>query len=253
MKKHAEYIDILLQKTRVRMNEIKTGLLQTSDPKGYHVFETWAAKTYGLSINWPSIHAANAVAFRVMENKLNKMFARAIKQKPTSLVYKSIGVTEQEYHLISQLYSGGDLKAQHKTLLATEKGAGNPFLKCKSTKSDIAACLFRYPWLSRLATSIQRVFRGHLARHYMSLHGPAVYNRALCINEEDCVTMDPLSGLTVHQFFSYADGDKIYGFDVNSFYGIVDKAKGAKVRAINPYRYRAPYGVDWSQDVGRAN
>jgi hypothetical protein len=239
--KHAEYTDILLQKTRVRMNEIKTGLLQINDPKGYQVFETWAAKTYGLSINWPSINAANAAAFRVMGNKLDRMYVRTIKH-PIGVKLEHNNMPE-ECRIILQLYSGGDLKVQHNALTTTNKG--NPFLNCRSKKSkaDMAAYLFRYIWFTRLATSIKRVYRGYLTRRYIAMHGPAVYNRALCINEEDCVTMDPLSSLSVHQFFSYADGDKIYGFDVNSFYGIIGKhgrANHAK-EAINPYT-RAPIG-----------
>lgn len=229
--KHGDYNNVLLQKTRIRMNELKSGVLRIEDLDGYHSFETWAAKTYGFSsINWSSVNAANALAFRAMENKIDRLYTRVIKRnKPLSFPRG-----HQEYNIISRPHSVGELKAQHKTLSIADKG--NSFLKCHSskTKADMAANLFRYMWLTRLATAIQCVFRGHVTRRYLALHGPAIHQRELCVNTEDCVTMDALSTLSVHQFFSYADGGHIYGFDVGSFYGIL--AKG-----VNPYT-RAPIG-----------
>jgi hypothetical protein len=60
------------------------------------------------------------------------------------------------------------------------------------------------------------MFRGVLQRKFNKLFGPALFNRKLCINQTDFVTMDDLFPLPYTRFFSFKDKDDfIYGFDFN--------------------------------------
>jgi hypothetical protein len=74
-----------------------------------------------------------------------------------------------------------------------------------------------------------------MARLYLSISGPAAFNRSLCTNSDDFITMDPLDELSIHQFLSYKDEDGfIYGFNIVSLFNLFVKSKnGEKIQ--NPY------------------
>jgi hypothetical protein len=79
---------------------------------------------------------------------------------------------------------------------------------------------------------IQTVFRGWLVRFSMKLRGPALTNRASCVNDKDFVSMEPLVEIPIDRFYSYMDNKQfIYGFDICSLiYFIKQKSK-----LENPY------------------
>ena len=79
---------------------------------------------------------------------------------------------------------------------------------------------------------IQRTFRGYIVRKMLTLHGPAMKNRAMCSNETDFATMEPISEIENTHFFSYTDKKNFtYGFNVTSLISMMK----AKAKAINPY------------------
>jgi hypothetical protein len=79
---------------------------------------------------------------------------------------------------------------------------------------------------------IQRMFRGHIVRKMLTLHGPALKNRAMCSNETDFATMEPITEIENMHFFSYTDKKNFtYGFNVTSLISMMK----AKSKAINPY------------------
>jgi hypothetical protein len=79
--------------------------------------------------------------------------------------------------------------------------------------------------------SIQRIYRGYLVREMIKLHGPAVKNRSICVNDTDFVTMDKIVEIPYENFFSYTDTNNFtYGFDITSLMQAF-KAKNME----NPY------------------
>jgi hypothetical protein len=106
-------------------------------------------------------------------------------------------------------------------------------LKITGNKSILLSRLFNYFYLSTPAIKIQKLFRGHLQRKCNLYHGSAFFNRELCTNTNDFLTMDDLKELRFSQFFSYKDIDGfIYGFDIISLHNLYIKS-GKNI--LNPY------------------
>jgi hypothetical protein len=83
---------------------------------------------------------------------------------------------------------------------------------------------------------------------YAKLHGPARFNRQLCVNETDFFTMDVIKEIPFKQFFSYRDSkdNMIYGFDIMSLYNLIEKNGNEYENAnvvLNPYT-RNPLSKD---------
>ena len=82
------------------------------------------------------------------------------------------------------------------------------------------------------AIIIQRRFKGWMVRLAFSLHGTALKNRALCVNDTDFVTMEPIKDIELSHFFSFTDAKQFtYGFDIESLVHSVHKLK----QTYNPY------------------
>jgi len=90
--------------------------------------------------------------------------------------------------------------------------------------------------MNRKIVSIQKVIRGHFVRKNLSLRGPALKNRSICVNQTDFYTMEPLEEIVFDQFFSYSQetpsGNYVYGFDHNS---LLELLKTRPYKLLNPY------------------
>jgi hypothetical protein len=105
-------------------------------------------------------------------------------------------------------------------------------LHVSGNKTDLTARIVNYFNRCNKVTIIQRKFRRSMVRHCSKLHGPALNNRKLCVNDTDFVTMAPLVEIENHSFFSYTDVKQFtYGFDVCSLAQLL-KSKG---KLYNPY------------------
>jgi len=105
-------------------------------------------------------------------------------------------------------------------------------LKISGNKNELLNRIYCFLYLSNIIIKIQKILRGHLLRKYINCHGPAFYNKSLCINENDFLTMEKVNTIKNSQFFSYKDEyGFIYGFDIMSFYNLIQKNKIVK----NPY------------------
>jgi len=106
-------------------------------------------------------------------------------------------------------------------------------LKVTGNKQVLINKVYHYLYFSSYAVVIQKVWRKNLFKTYNKLRGPAKFNRALCVNETDFSSMEPLKEIPFNQFFSYADVDgKIYGFDIVSLYNLLDDED---LKDSNPY------------------
>jgi hypothetical protein len=82
------------------------------------------------------------------------------------------------------------------------------------------------------AIKIQRFLRGWLVRYSIKLRGPALFNRRICLNDTDFVTMEPLAEIGHESFYSYKDSKNfVYGFNVTS---LIQSMKN-KSTLENPY------------------
>lgn len=106
-------------------------------------------------------------------------------------------------------------------------------LKITGNKMQLIYRIYSFLYFSSYIIKIQKVFRGMLVRKYRSLHGPAVFNRKICTNGDDFISMEPIDEIDFHQFISYKDSDGfIYGFDINSLHNLFIKCRD-DIR--NPY------------------
>jgi len=100
-------------------------------------------------------------------------------------------------------------------------------IKVTGTKPILFSRIYNYLYLSFKIILIQKYFRGHIQRKYISAHGPATFKRALCTNACDFLSMEDISDIPFKQFFSYKDDDGlIYGFDLLSLHNLIFKSNG---------------------------
>jgi hypothetical protein len=105
-------------------------------------------------------------------------------------------------------------------------------LKVTGKKYALYEALYTHLFLSTCVIRIQKRFRGHIRRLFNLLHGPALYNRSICTNHCDFVTLDALTDISSDSFFSYQDVDGfVYGFDIGSLRDFICMSK----TCYNPY------------------
>ena len=77
---------------------------------------------------------------------------------------------------------------------------------------------------------IQKYFRRFLIYSFIKCSGPAYYDRDLCINIEDLLTLDNIKNINPYEFISYTDtSGYIYGAEIQSLKQTIQKYK------YNPY------------------
>lgn len=82
------------------------------------------------------------------------------------------------------------------------------------------------------AARIQRVFRGFVARRAVWLRGPGFKCPAICVNETDFYSLDPICELPKMRLITYMDAKGfVYGFDLWSLMTMYAKTR----RFVNPY------------------
>jgi hypothetical protein len=110
-------------------------------------------------------------------------------------------------------------------------------LKLGGNKSELFNRIYLHLHFTKNVLKIQKIIRGKIARIYFNLRGPALYDRKICTNSEDFVTMEPLEDICGSQFFSYKDTDDfVYGFDFASIHSLLANGKmGNWDHFKNPY------------------
>jgi hypothetical protein len=106
------------------------------------------------------------------------------------------------------------------------------FYKFKNftTKHSLIHNVYNCMRLNHNACCIQKMLRCYFKSITYSLRGPALYNRKICVNSTDCVSLEDISVISDNKFFSYTDSDNFtYGFDIASIYKLID------IKSNNPY------------------
>lgn len=106
-------------------------------------------------------------------------------------------------------------------------------LKITGNKQQLLSRIYSYLYFSSYIIKIQKIFRRTLVKIYKDIHGPASFNRKICTNSNDFISMEPIEEINFHQFISYKDSDGfIYGFDINSLHNLFLKSDN---EIKNPY------------------
>ena len=115
-------------------------------------------------------------------------------------------------------------------------------LKVGGLKKVLIFRVYNYLKYSYYSIKIQKIVKGNIIRKINKLKGPALFNKKLCVNEVDFLTLEPIKNTTYADFFSFKDTDDfIYGFDICSLWNLyIVQDKNArktkmKSRVMNPY------------------
>lgn len=113
-------------------------------------------------------------------------------------------------------------------------------LKRGGKKQELLERIYDYLYYSYYAIKIQRVFRGYIVRKFNKLHGPALFNKKICVNESDFCTLEKLDEIPYYQYISFSfSNNHIYGFDICSLYNYIENHKKNNSNdselPLNPY------------------
>jgi hypothetical protein len=78
---------------------------------------------------------------------------------------------------------------------------------------------------------ISKIWRGYFIRKQIDLAGPGALQRSKCHNEEELLSLEPIKGVSLINYFGFEENDKIYGFDVRTMFDILHR----NIHPINPY------------------
>ena len=128
---------------------------------------------------------------------------------------------------------------EHYFILQTNYTVSQLKLICKhyklprsGSKNHLIKIIYNYLYLSDAALKIQKLARGFLIRKINVMRGPALFKRSLCVNDTDFFTLEPLTKISINQFYSVKDIDGfIYGFDILSLWQLFKKSTTVQ----NPY------------------
>jgi hypothetical protein len=88
-------------------------------------------------------------------------------------------------------------------------------------------------------TLITKIWRGYSLRKLIKLAGPGLFNRSLCVNEDELMSLEPMKTVSPFDYFGFEENDKIYGFDIRTVFDTMNR----NLKPINPYT-RQPISIE---------
>lgn len=166
----------------------------------------------------------------LIEEYLNKIVARCEATMP--IVKKTKKVSDDKIS-IPTIKTYNELVYNNYSVSQFKVFAKHYKLKITGNKKQLLIRLYSFLYLSSYIIKIQKIFRRKLVQKYKDIHGPASFNRKMCTNSNDFISMEPIEEINFHQFISYKDTDGIiYGFDINSLHNLFLKSEN---EIKNPY------------------
>ena len=165
-----------------------------------------------------------------LEEYLNAIVTKCEAQMP---IVKKTHKIKDDNLTIPTIETYNDLIHNNYNVSQLKNFAKHYKLKITGNKPQLVIRLYSYLYFSSYVIKIQKQFRRMLVAKYKQLHGPASFNRALCTNSDDFISMEPIEEINFHQFISYKDVDGfVYGFDINSLHNLFLKSDD---ELKNPY------------------
>lgn len=105
-------------------------------------------------------------------------------------------------------------------------------LKIGGNKPELIKRITEYFLKSKHAIIIQKYTRLWIVQLFFKLKGPALFNRKICVNDTDFVTLEPINDIELENFYSITDKqDFTYCFNITS---LIQSFK-YHVKKTNPY------------------
>ncbi len=84
---------------------------------------------------------------------------------------------------------------------------------------------------------IQKLWRGFFVRKRLNLAGPGVLRRSLCNNQDELVSLEPITTIHPFDYFGFEENSKVYGFDIRTIIDALHRTK------TNPFT-RQPLAIE---------
>lgn len=78
---------------------------------------------------------------------------------------------------------------------------------------------------------ISKLWRGYFLRKKLFLAGPGIFYRNLCNNQDELMSLEPISTVDVFDYFGFEESGKIYGFDIRTILDSLNR----NLIPTNPY------------------
>lgn len=109
-------------------------------------------------------------------------------------------------------------------------------IKCSGTKQELKQRIHTFLIQSHFIPRIQRFVRRSFYKMHARVSGPAYHDRALCVNDTDFYSMEPVRDISQCQFISVKDDTgMVYGFDIMSLHTYyISEIKNGNVSSMTP-------------------
>lgn len=112
--------------------------------------------------------------------------------------------------------------------------------KVSGNKDEKIYRLWNYLKYSFFALKIQKQYRKWIIKNLIKMKGKGLKNRDKCVNEYDCLSLQPMKEINFEQFYSFEEDGFLYGFDICSLYNLVKFSLKESKKPLNPFT-RKPF------------
>ena len=171
------------------------------------------------------------------KNHANTDILKEIVFENISNTQKKFKIKDDEFKILKM--EDYELLKTHQFKVSQLKELCNHYqLKKTGNKDELLNKLYNFLKFSLFAIKIQKVIRGVFIKRFMKFGGKAYKKRDLCVNDTDFATLENIKEIPFNQFFSWEQSDCVYGCDIISFYGLINKKNyiGQQSKEVmNPY------------------
>jgi len=166
--------------------------------------------------------------------KINENFLKDLIFENISNTSNKIKVRDDEFKIIKM--NNYNIFKTHQFKVSQLKEICEYYkLKKLGNKNELINKIYNFLKYSLYAIKIQKCIRGILLRKFILFGGKAFNKRELCVNDTDFGTLDSIKEIPYNQFFSFNQGECIYGCDIISFNSLLYKKNNIQKETINPY------------------
>ena len=108
-------------------------------------------------------------------------------------------------------------------------------LKISGNKQEKISRIYNNLKYSYYAIKIQKVFHKNIIKKLIQLKGKGLFDRKVCVNEWDPLTLEPLRDINFDNYISIEEAGKTYGFNIASFYNLWKRKALDKNTIVNPF------------------